>query len=833
MKIIIVGNGMVGYKFCEKIRKKTNGIPFEITVYGEEHRPAYDRVHLSEYFSGKSADDLLLAPTDWYNKHHIKLITGELVTEIDPIEKKIRTHKGTVEGYDKLILATGSSPFMPPLHGIDKTGVFAYRTIEDLQQMEAYGKSAKKAVVIGGGLLGLEAAKALLDMGLETHVIEFADRLMPRQLDVRGALVLRDKLSSLGLHIHTSKSTKEILGNDRISGLSFADGSSLDCDMLVVSAGIRPRDELARKSGIQTGSRGGILVDNYLQTNFPDIYAIGEVALHNEMIYGLVAPGYEMAEVVASRLCGDTGKSFTGFDMSTKLKLIGVDVASFGDALDIEEECVPIVYENKSKGVYKRINITRDGRYLKGGILVGDAESYNMLLQITQNSLPLPEDPADLILGSRNAGQGGGQGVDALPDTAQICSCEGITKGDICTAILNEELTDLAGIKKTTKACTGCGGCTPLVADILKSTLESQGKVVKKTLCEHFAYTRQELYDLIKIQHIKTYSELLGRYGEGDGCEVCKPAVASLLASIWNEVILKQSTIQDTNDRFLANIQKGGSYSVVPRIPAGEITPDKLLVIAQVAKKYNLYTKITGGQRIDLFGAQLHELPAIWEELIAAGFESGHAYGKSLRTIKSCVGSTWCRFGVQDSVGFAIDIEHRYKGLRAPHKLKGAVSGCIRECAEAQSKDFGIIATEKGWNLYVCGNGGARPQHAQLLIGDIDSESCIRYLDRFLMYYIKTAEPLTRTATWLNKLEGGLSYLYDVIVNDALGIGAELEAEMKALIANYECEWKHAVENESMRKRFKHFANSDEGDPYVQFEEVRGQRIPTNWNVIV
>lgn len=833
MKIIIVGNGMVSYKFCEKIRKKSNSNHIEITVYGEEHRPAYDRVHLSEYFSGKSADDLLLAPTGWYNEHHIKLVTGELVTEIDPTKKKITTHKGTSDSYDKLILATGSSPFIPPLHGIDKTGVFAYRTIEDLQQMEIYGKTAKKAVVIGGGLLGLEAAKALLDMGLETHIVEFADRLMPRQLDVRGAFILRNKLSALGLHIHTSKSTKEILGTDKIAGLAFADGSILDCDMLVISAGIRPRDELASKSGIQTGSRGGILVDNHLQTNFPDIYAIGEVALHNEMIYGLVAPGYEMAEVVASRLCGDYDKSFTGFDMSTKLKLIGVDVASFGDALDPEEECVPIVFENKAKGVYKRINVTRDGKYLKGGILVGEVDSYNMLLQIAQNGLPLPEDPADLILGSRSAGQSSGQGVDSLPDTAQICSCEGISKGNICEAIAKDELTDLAGIKKATKACTGCGGCTPLVADLLKSVLESQGKVVKKTLCEHFAYTRQELYDLIKIQNIKSYSELLGRYGEGDGCEVCKPAVASLLASIWNEVILKQSTIQDTNDRFLANIQKGGSYSVVPRIPAGEITPDKLLVIAQVAKKYNLYTKITGGQRIDLFGAQLHELPAIWEELIAAGFESGHAYGKSLRTIKSCVGSTWCRFGVQDSVGFAIEIENRYKGLRAPHKLKGAVSGCIRECAEAQSKDFGIIATEKGWNLYVCGNGGARPQHAQLLIGDIDKDSCIRYLDRFLMYYIKTAEPLTRTATWLNKLEGGLPYLYDVVVNDVLGIGAELEVEMESLIANYECEWKHAVENESIRRRFKHFANSDEGDPFLQFEELRGQRIPTNWNVIV
>jgi len=581
MKIIVVGNGMVGYKFCEKIRKKENAQQFEITVYGEEHRPAYDRVHLSEYFAGKTADDLLMAPKEWYTDHHINLITGELVTNIDPVKKTVITHKGTVDTYDKLILATGSSPFMPPLHGIDKVGVFAYRTIEDLQQMEEFGRTAKKAVVIGGGLLGLEAAKALLDMQLETHVVEFADRLMPRQLDARGATILKDKLTSLGLHIHTSKSTKEVLGDNKINGLSFADGSVLDCDMLVVSAGIRPRDELAKNSGISIGSRGGIEVNNKLQTNYPDIFAIGEVALHHEMIYGLVAPGYEMAEVVATLLSGDNQASFNGFDMSTKLKLIGVDVASFGDALDMDEECVPIVYENKAKGVYKRINITRDGKYLKGGILVGEADAYNMLLQITQNGLNLPEDPADLILGTRGANQSAsGQGVDALPDTAQICSCEGITKGGICEAIEANELTDLAGVKKVTKACTGCGGCTPMVADLLKSVLESQGKQIKKTLCEHFAYTRQELYDLVRINDIKSYDELLGRYGQGDGCEICKPAVASLLASIWNEVILKQSTIQDTNDRFLANIQKGGSYSVVPRIPAGEITPDKLLVIA-------------------------------------------------------------------------------------------------------------------------------------------------------------------------------------------------------------------------------------------------------------
>jgi nitrite reductase (NADH) large subunit len=354
-----------------------------------------------------------------------------------------------------------------------------------------------------------------------------------------------------------------------------------------------------------------------------------------------------------------------------------------------------------------------------------------------------------LIFGSTNKNDES-SGVKSLPDSAQICSCENISKGDLVFQVTQNGVCTVDGLKKSTKACTGCGGCTPIVNDILKITLESLGHKVKKTLCEHFDYSRQELFDIIKVKELKTFNQVLDSNGKGDGCEICKPAVASLLASIWNEPIVHQSTIQDTNDRYLANIQKGGSYSVVPRIAGGEITPEKLMAIGRIAQKYNLYTKITGGQRIDMFGARMDDLPDIWAELIEEGFESGHAYGKALRTVKSCVGSTWCRFGVQDSVGYAIYIENRYKGLRAPHKIKGAVSGCIRECAEAQSKDFGIIATEKGWNLYVCGNGGARPQHAKLLVNDVATETCTKLIDRFLMFYIRTADPLTRTATWLN-----------------------------------------------------------------------------------
>lgn len=826
--IVVVGNGMVGYKFCEKLISKASA--FNIIVFGEEPRHAYDRVHLSEYFNGKSADDLSMSHLGWYSEHNIALHLGDTITEINRSEKTIHSLKGASLRYDYLVLATGSSAFVPDIPGVEKDGVFVYRTIEDLDRIQAYAKAARKGAVLGGGLLGLEAAKALIDLGLEeTHVIEFAPRLMPRQIDSAGSAMLQSKLEQLGLKVHMNKSTSSILGADNIKGLQFADETSLDVDMLVISAGIRPRDELAKLAGLETSTRGGIVVNEKLQTSDDSIFAIGECALYDGMIYGLVAPGYEMAEVVATHLCAGE-RAFTGYDMSTKLKLIGVDVASFGDPFVTEPDSRSIVFEDSHKGIYKRINISNDGKYLLGGVLIGDADAYNILLQTVNNNIVLPPNPEDLILGFRGGEASAGAGVASLPDEALICSCEAVSKGDICGAVTDLNVTTVEGMKKCNKAGTGCGGCVPLVKDLIHETLKANGTYIKNVVCEHFDFSRQELFDLLKLNNIRTYDDALDHFGKGDGCESCKPAVASILASLWNDVIVKQHTIQDSNDRYLANIQKGGTYSVVPRIPGGEITPDKLIIIGQVAKKYGLYTKITGGQRIDLFGAHLSDLPDIWEELIDAGFESGHAYGKALRTVKSCVGSTWCRFGLHDSVSFAIEVEERYRGIRAPHKIKGGVSGCVRECAEAQSKDFGIIATEKGWNLYVGGNGGSKPQHAQLLATDIDKETCIKYLDRFLMFYINTADSLTRTATWLNKMEGGLSYLKNVIINDSLGINDQLEAEMQALVNSYHCEWKEVVENPDLRKQFAHFVNAPkEKDPLVQFDTMREQVKAKEW----
>ncbi|MFD2873125.1 nitrite reductase large subunit NirB [Mucilaginibacter ximonensis] len=825
--IIVVGNGMVGYKFCEKLVSKTSG--FNIIVFGEEPRHAYDRVHLSEYFNGKTADDLSMSTLSWYDEQGIMLRLGDPIQEIDRRNKTVRSLLGVSIQYDYLVLATGSSAFVPDVPGVEKDGVFVYRTIEDLDLIKDYAAKAKTGAVMGGGLLGLEAAKALIDLGIEeTHVIEFAPRLMPRQIDSAGSEMLKSKLKSLGLNVHLNKSTSHIAGEGKIDALHFNDETSLPVDMLVISAGIRPRDELAKLAGLEVGTRGGILVNDKMQTSDENIFAIGECALYEGMIYGLVAPGYEMADVVVSQITGGS-KLFYSFDMSTKLKLIGVDVASFGDAFITEPDCRTIVFEDTHKGIYKRINITTDGQYLLGGILIGDADAYNMLLQTVNNKLVLPPNPEDLILGARGGAESEGAGVMNLPDDALICSCEAVNKATICSSVADLGITDINGIKKCTKAGTGCGGCVPLVKDLIAGTMKANGQYIKNVICEHFDYSRQELYDLLKINNIKNYDLALDHFGHGDGCEVCKPAVASILSSLWNDVIVKQDTIQDSNDRFLANIQKGGTYSVVPRIPGGEITPDKLIVIGQVAKRYNLYTKITGGQRIDMFGAHLNDLPAIWEELIDAGFESGHAYGKALRTVKSCVGSTWCRFGLHDSVSFAIEIEDRYKGIRAPHKLKGGVSGCIRECAEAKSKDFGIIATEKGWNLYVCGNGGSKPQHAELFASDIDKETLVKYLDRFLMFYIKTAEPLSRTATWLNKMDGGLAYLKNVVINDSLGICEQLEEEMQTLVNTYHCEWKEVIEDPELRKRFSHFVNApEEKDPTVKFEPMRDQ-VKASW----
>ncbi|WP_328186394.1 nitrite reductase large subunit NirB [Marinobacter sp. OP 3.4] len=825
--LIVIGNGMVGHHFLEQFVATPAAADYNVIVFGEEKQLAYDRVHLSEYFGGSTHADLAMGTADWYADNDIDLHLHEQVTGIDRDARTVTTPKGSY-AYDELVLATGSYPFVPPIDGKDNDNCFVYRTLDDLDAIRACAAGAKTGVVVGGGLLGLEAANALKSLGLSAHVVEFAPRLMPVQLDEDGGAVLRSKIEELGVQVHTEKATTGIVdGEDCRLRMNFSDESFLETDLIVFSAGIRPQDALARSCELEIGERGGIVINNQCTTSDPHIHAIGECALWNQQIFGLVAPGYTMARTLAAALNNDTDAAFTGADMSTKLKLLGVDVGSIGDAHAKTPGARSIRFNDEKAGHYRRMVISGDGKKVLGAILVGDNSHYDTLLQYALNGIDLPDNPESLIL-PESQGGAPALGPDALPDTAQICSCHNVTKGDICCSI-DAGATDLGTVKAETKASSGCGGCAALLKNVVDSELEKRGVEVSKDICEHFPYSRQDLFNIVKVNGIRTFRTLIEQHGRGHGCDICKPAVASILATCWNDHILATDNVplQDTNDTFMANMQKNGTYSIVPRVPGGEITPEKLIVLGEVARDYNLYTKITGGQRVDLFGATLSELPEIWEKLIAAGFETGHAYGKSLRTVKSCVGSTWCRYGVQDSVGMAIFLENRYKGLRSPHKIKMAVSGCTRECAEAQSKDIGVIATENGWNLYVCGNGGMRPRHADLFATDLSDEELIRAIDRVLMFYVRTADRLQRTSVWMENMEGGLEYLQKVVLEDSLGIGEELEQHMADLVGTYQCEWKTAVEDPEKRKRFREFVNAPEKkDPVQQWTTEREQRRP-------
>ncbi|MBB5470906.1 nitrite reductase (NADH) large subunit [Paraburkholderia sp. CI2] len=826
MKIIVIGHGMVGHKLVECLAQRA-AHDLDITVLGEESRPAYDRVHLSEFFSGKTADDLSLVEPGFFERHGVQMKLNARAVAVDRDARTVTVATGETLPYDRLVFATGSYPFVPPVPGRERGDCFVYRTIDDLEAMRECGARSKTGTVVGGGLLGLECAKALRDMGLQTHVVEFASRLMAVQVDDGGGRVLRGRIEELGVTVHTQKNTTAIVdGEAGTHRMQFADGSHLDTDMIVFSAGIRPRDDLARACGLELGARGGIAIDDACRTSDPHIYAVGECALWHGQLFGLVAPGYEMARVVAKQLLGDPAE-FAGADMSTKLKLMGVDVASIGDAHGNTPGSRTYQFSDERKQIYKKLVVSDCGKHLLGGVMVGDASEYGTLLQMMLNRIELPASPEFLILPQADGSAKPALGVEALPAAAQICSCNNVSKGELCAAVC-AGATDIGALKSATGAGTSCSGCVPLVTQVMKAEMKKQGLAVNNHVCEHFPYSRQELYHLVRVEGVRRFGALLAKHGRGLGCDICKPAVASILASCWNEFVLKKehASLQDTNDYYLANIQRDGTYSVVPRMPGGEVTPDGLIAVAQVAKKYGLYTKITGGQRVDLFGARVEQLPSIWEELIAAGFESGHAYGKSLRTVKSCVGSTWCRYGVGDSVGLAVELENRYKGLRTPHKIKFGVSGCTRECAEAQGKDVGVIATEKGWNLYVCGNGGMKPRHAELLAADLDKATLVRYIDRFLMFYVRTADRLQRTSVWRDNLEGGLDYLIDVIVDDRLGVATELEVEMQQVVDTYECEWKKAVTDPETRKRFRHFVNSVESDSNVAFVEERGQIRP-------
>ncbi|RYO93326.1 hypothetical protein DL763_004425 [Monosporascus cannonballus] len=877
-RVVVVGLGMVGIAFVEKLLKlDARAREYDIVVIGDEPHLAYNRVGLTSFFQHRKVENLYLNPEEWYALHapenKLSYHINTLVTGIDSERKTVSCANGDVVSYDILVLATGSDAVLPRhTPGHDANGVFVYRTIGDLQRLIAFGESRKGTVgvVVGGGLLGLEAANALMDLECyeKVRLIERNRWVLSRQLDADAGALVVEKVTELGLDVLLSKRVGKIKTDEanNVTGVVFEDGEEMDCSTVCFAIGVRPRDGLARSAGIKCADRGGgILVNNDLSTSVPDIYAVGECASWENQTFGLIAPGVEMADVLSFNLTQaklHQPRAFKRPDLSTKLKLLGVDVASFGDFFADRDgpSSLPPKAARKKKGgdqsavktvikgpppppvkaltykdpfaqVYKKYLFTTDGKYLLGGMMIGDTSDYIKLVPMVKNQKELDIPPAQLILGAKKEGDDDAADLD---DDTQICSCHNVTKGDVVNSVKDGTCKTVGDVKACTKAGTGCGGCMPLVTSIFNKTMRDMGAEVTNYICAHFNYSRADLYNIVMVKRLKTMQDVMREAGnekESDGCEACKPAIASIFASLWNRHVMDRQThgLQDTNDRFLGNIQRNGTFSVVPRVSAGEITPEKLIVIGEVAKKYNLYTKITGGQRIDMFGARKQDLLDIWRTLVAAGMESGHAYAKSLRTVKSCVGTTWCRFGVGDSVGMAVRIEERYKSIRGPHKIKGGVSGCVRECAEAQNKDFGLIATEKGFNIFVAGNGGAKPKHSELLAKDVPPSEVIPILDRYLMFYIRTADKLQRTARWIEQLPGGLAYLKEVVLEDRLGICASLEAQMQELVDSFFDEWAEAVADPAIAAKFRQFANTDEALEGVETERDRDQSRPVYW----
>ncbi len=829
--IVVVGGGMVAHRFVEALRARDAEGLCRVTVCAEEPRRPYDRVALTSYFTGRDPEDLELGDRALWDDPLVTLRRDHRIVSIDREARTVTAADGSTLAYDHLVLATGTYAWMPPMKGTDLPGVFVYRTIDDVAAIRGYVDTLRterggllRGSVIGGGLLGLEAAGALQEMGLTSTVIQAAPRLMNMQVDEAGGIALKRLVEKLGVSVMVDAFTDRLVPNKqgRVGSIAFQGGGSTLTDVVIVAAGVRPRDELAKECGLTLGERGGVVVDDTCLTEDPHVSAIGEVASIQGAWVGLVAPGNIMAEIAVDRLLGGAS-TYPGTDLSAKLKLLGVDVASFGDAFATTPGALELVFADPVAGVYKKLVMTDDARTLLGGILVGDASAYASLRPMV--GAELPGDPSVWLLPESASPRPQME----LPDAATVCSCNNVSAGAIRTAVSDDGCHDLSAVKACTRAGTTCGSCVPLVKKVMTAQLAKEGIAVSNAMCEHFAMSRAELFQAVQVAELEAFSDIIERFGVGSGCDICKPAVASILASLYNRHVLAEgrAALQDTNDRVMANMQKDGTYSVVPRVPGGEITPDKLITIGEVARDFGLYTKITGGQRIDLFGARLEQLPAIWQRLIDAGMESGHAYGKALRTVKSCVGSTWCRFGVQDSVGMAIALELRYRGLRSPHKIKLGVSGCARECAEARSKDVGVIATEKGWNVYVGGNGGFEPRHAQLFAEDLSDDELFRVIDRYLMFYVRTADRLQRTAPWQEAFEGGLERLKEIVLDDVLGIGAELDAHMERHIATYEDEWAAVLRDPVRLRQFASFVNApDTPDPSLAYVPERGQRRP-------
>jgi nitrite reductase (NADH) large subunit len=770
IRVVVIGNGMAGIRTIEELLKMSHE-EFDITVFGAEPQPNYNRILLSPVLSGEmSFQDTVLNDWSWYAENNITLHTGKLVTKIDRQRCVVETEDGLSVPYDRLLIATGSNPIVLPVPGANLSGVIAYRSIDDVEKMLVAAKTGKHAVVIGGGLLGLEAANGLFLQGMEVSVVHLCEWPMERQLDKAGGDLLKTALEKRGLKFYLARQTESILGEDKVSGLRFKDGEEIEADLVVMAVGIRPNIALAKSAGIHC--ERGIVVNDTMQTYDPKIYSVGECVQHRGQTYGLVAPLFEQAKVAANHLAEYGRMFYEGSSVSTKLKVTGIDLFSAGDFNPTEGD-EELLLQDAARGVYKKL-VLRDNK-IRGAVMYGDTVDGPWYFQMLRDGTDVSEMREHILFGQSHlgdAGRGGAASVANMADTAEICGCNGVCKGAIVKAIVDKKLFTLEEVRAHTKASSSCGSCTGLVESILANTLggDYSTKTSKKSICACTDATHEEIREAIPGQHLKTLPELMQalNWKTPDGCHKCRPALNFYLLSAWPGEYKDDNASRYINERVHANIQKDGTYSVIPRIWGGVTSPSELRSIADIADKYKVPTvKITGGQRIDLLGVTKENLPKMWGDLVAAGFVSGHAYGKSLRTVKTCVGSEWCRFGTQDSTGLGIKVEKMTWGSWTPHKFKIAVSGCPRNCAEATIKDFGVVCVDSGYEIHVGGNGGIKVRVTDFLCKVSTEEEVMEYCGAFMQVYREEAHYLDRTAPWIERV--GLAYVKQRVVEDAAG----------------------------------------------------------------
>jgi nitrite reductase (NADH) large subunit len=792
-RLVVIGNGMAGARFVEEVVARRGTERFEIVIFGDEPYGNYNRILLSSVLAGShNSRDIFINSLSWYEEHGVKLYAGRHVHTIDCFNKVVYASDGIVMPYDKLVIATGSKPFIPPLknmhneNGKWKPGIFVFRTLDDCDAIIKYARQSRQAAVIGGGLLGLEAARGLLNLGLQVHLIHVLQHLMNVQLDEPASAILQASIEKMGVKLWLNKMTTAVQGYEKTTGLLFNDDSTLDCDMVVISAGIRPNVDLAKQAGIAV--KAGIVVNDDLCTSTPDVYAVGECAQHRGITYGLVAPLWEQARCLAERLTNETSQvTYKGSRVSTKLKVMGVELAVMGEKDKADPADEVVTYSEPNRGIYKKLVVREN--HLVGAIILGDGPSTPRLLQHFDRCDRLPENRAELLFSL--VGDNKEPGVADLPDDAQICNCNGVSKGKILAAI-KEGKRSLTVLCNATRAGTGCGSCKPQVQALLE--LASDGLVVEDPSIHYYVpgvpLKKSELIQAIKEQNLRSVSAVFQALAGGKEDPGSKAGLASLLKTIWGKDYQDERDARFINDRVHANIQKDATFSVVPRIYGGVTTPQELRRIADVAEKYNVpMVKITGGQRIDLVGIPKEKLPDVWRDL---GIPSGHAYTKAFRTCKTCIGSEFCRYGLGDSTGLGIKIEKRFQGIESPHKMKLAVTGCPRNCSEATTKDLGAVAIEGGkWEIYIGGAAGSRVRKGDVLCTVDSHDEVLLYMGRFMQYYRENAKYLERTYDFVERV--GIEHLRQLLVEDSEGICQRLDQEIQAAVDAYVDPWQEAT----------------------------------------